>query len=179
VRKPDKNEYSVKELLLETANHSPWFCREAVKFIWVSKKFERKYVGTMKGMYSCWLRMRRNMWTRATIFSSDEKSFKRFYPLHFDISTADKNISRSIVLPAKHPHQRPNLCVTAETGWIKVTRYNFYTSWESTNNTNIRCGMETVQWEGQTKHLVWKQLSGNEGQNMEGFCGSGTCLKHV
>ena len=28
-------------------------------------------------------------------------------------------------------------------------------------------------------HVVWKQLSGNEGQNMEGFCGSGTCLKHV
>jgi hypothetical protein len=36
--------------------------------------------------------------------------------------------------------------------------------------------METVQWEGQTEHVVWKQLSGNEGQNREG---SGTCLKHV
>ena len=30
--------------------------------------------------------------------------------------------------------------------------------------------METVQWEEQTKHVVWKQLSGNEGQNMEGVC---------
>jgi len=39
--------------------------------------------------------------------------------------------------------------------------------------------METVQWEGQTEHVVWKQLSGNEGQNMEGFCGSATCLKRV
>ena len=39
--------------------------------------------------------------------------------------------------------------------------------------------METVQWEGQTEHVVWKQLSGNGGQNMEGFCGSDTCLKHV
>jgi len=39
--------------------------------------------------------------------------------------------------------------------------------------------METVQWEGQIKHAVWEQLSGNEGQNMAGFCGSGTCLKHV
>jgi len=28
-------------------------------------------------------------------------------------------------------------------------------------------------------HVVWKQLSGNGGQNMEGFCGSDTCLKHV
>ena len=39
--------------------------------------------------------------------------------------------------------------------------------------------METVKWEGQTKHVVQKQLSGNEGQNMEGVCGSGNCLKHV
>jgi hypothetical protein len=39
--------------------------------------------------------------------------------------------------------------------------------------------METVQWEAQTKHVVWKQLSGNEGQKMEGFLGSGNCLKHV
>jgi len=39
--------------------------------------------------------------------------------------------------------------------------------------------METVQWEGQTKHVVWKQNSGNDGQNMEGFCGSGNCLKLV
>ena len=39
--------------------------------------------------------------------------------------------------------------------------------------------METVQWEGQIKRVVRKQLSGNEGKNMEGFCGPGTCLKHV
>jgi hypothetical protein len=36
--------------------------------------------------------------------------------------------------------------------------------------------METLQWEEQTEHVVWKQFSG---QNMEGFCGSGTFLKHV
>ena len=71
------------------------------------------------------------------------------------------------------------MCVTVETGSIKVTRYNFYTSLECTKNTNIRCRMETVQWEGQTKHVVWKQHSANEGQNMEGFCGSGSCMKHV
>jgi hypothetical protein len=39
--------------------------------------------------------------------------------------------------------------------------------------------METVQWEGQTKEVVWKQLSDNEGENMEGFCGSGNCVKLV
>ena len=39
--------------------------------------------------------------------------------------------------------------------------------------------METVQWEGQNEHVLWKQPSGNGGQNMEGFCGSGTCLKHI
>jgi hypothetical protein len=39
--------------------------------------------------------------------------------------------------------------------------------------------MEKVHLEGQTEHVVWKQLSGSEGQNMEGFCGSGTGLKHV
>jgi hypothetical protein len=40
--------------------------------------------------------------------------------------------------------------------------------------------VEWKQFTGKGKpNVVRKQLSGNEGQNMEGFCGSGTCLKHV
>ena len=62
-------------------------------------------------------------------------------------------------VPLDTPNSGHN-CVTVQTGWIKVTRYNFYTFWEYTKNTNIRCRMETVQWEGQTEHVVLKQLSG-------------------
>ena len=115
--------FSLKQLKL-----SPWFCWQDKMFILLSKESERQYVGALKHMYSCWLRMRRTVWTCARIFSSDEMSFNRLCPLYCEISTADKNIFRTIVLPGTHPWQWPQLCVTAEKGWIKVTKYNFYTS---------------------------------------------------
>ena len=52
---------------LETMNHSPWFCWQAERFIWLSKEFKRRYVGVLKCMYSCWLRIRINVWTCARI----------------------------------------------------------------------------------------------------------------
>ena len=68
--------FSLKQL-----KHSPWFCWQAEKFIFLFKEFEKQYVGVLKHMYSCWLRMRRNVWTCARIFSSDEMSFNTLCPL--------------------------------------------------------------------------------------------------
>ena len=160
-----KNEFQVKEPSLETANCYPWFSWQDEKFLWSSKHFERQSEVATRRKYKCWLRIMTIVWTCAKIFSRDEMSINRHYPGYFGIPTTGANIFRTAVLVTTHPWQWPQLSVTALKGWIKVTRYNFYTSWECTKNTNIRCGMETAEWQ-------WRA-------EQEGFCGSGTCLKHV
>jgi len=51
--------------------------------------------------------------------------------------TLSQIITEPPFFPLHTPKQGPQLSVTVETYWIKVTRYNFYTSWECTKNTNI------------------------------------------